>query len=210
MEENKNGLKRFLSLSWGYQFFQNLVGNKKAYDILVKEYIHPFSGFKLLDIGCGIGEILDHLPENIEYTGFDISPKYIKSAQNKYGSRGTFICGDISTTTFLKSSYEIIIAVGVLHHLNDIQSSELISLAFNSLKLNGRLITIDPVFVKEQSFIAKWVIKKDRGKFVRKTKQYLTIGGVAFHNIKYHIRNDMLRIPYNHIIMTATKLPNIE
>ena len=153
---------------------------------------------------------MQHLPEDIEYTGFDISPKYIKSTQNKYGSRGTFICGDISSTTFLESSYDIVIALGVLHHLNDVQSENFFSLAYNSLKPNGRLITIDPVFVKGQSFIAKWIVSNDRGKFVRTPKQYLKIGGAVFNNLKYRVRNDMLRIPYNHIILTATKLADIE
>ena len=86
-----------LSVPAVYRVFRALVrgGNANAY---MTEYVKPVAGEKVLDIGCGPGEILEELPA-VDYLGFDISTKYIEAALKRYGQRGRFFCGDVGLTT---------------------------------------------------------------------------------------------------------------
>ena len=100
--------------------------------------------------------------------------------------------------------FDVAIANGLLHHLNDEESEKLIITANRVLKPGGRLVTIDNIFIKNQSLFARFLISKDRGQNVRTLDEYLKIGQNVFTKIEYQIMHDMLRIPYTHIIMTMT------
>ena len=67
-----------------YQIFQYIVGYDQSIRRIVRDYIRPYEGMKILDIGCGTGFILDYLPKQIEYTGIDYSSEYIGHAQRHY------------------------------------------------------------------------------------------------------------------------------
>ena len=46
---------------------------------------YNFVGKNILDLGCGYGDLLDYLPENINsYLGIDIVPEFISEAKRKY------------------------------------------------------------------------------------------------------------------------------
>ena len=42
---------------------------------------------------------------------------------------------------------------------------------------------------------------KDRGKFVRTREEYLRLASARFPKVEPHLRHDLLRIPYTHLIM---------
>ena len=171
----------------------------------VDNYLKPFPGIKIVDFGCGPGSIIEYLPEQVEYVGVDAEKNYIDSAINKYGEIGKFICEDILSFSPKEVNYfDIAIAIGLLHHLNDEESKKLIEAANKVLKPGGCLVTIDNIYIKNQSFIARFLISKDRGKNVRTLDQYLRIGQTVFPKIEYQIIHDMLMVPYTHIIMTMT------
>ena len=44
----------------------------------------------VLDIGCGTAAILNFLPSNVAYTGYDINSAYINYAIKNYGQRAIF------------------------------------------------------------------------------------------------------------------------
>jgi ubiquinone/menaquinone biosynthesis C-methylase UbiE len=59
---------------------------------------------KVLDIGCGFGDFLTYLnvkKRNVEYTGIDINPIFIKIAKSIH-SNGSFLKRDIEITKFSK------------------------------------------------------------------------------------------------------------
>jgi cyclopropane fatty-acyl-phospholipid synthase-like methyltransferase len=171
--------------------------------------VRPKFGDRILDIGCGPGDTLPYLPD-VNYVGFDASQEYIKAAQMRYGNDrfacATFICQQVSTTTLKDSScFDIVLAIGILHHLDDAEALQLFRLAQTALKPGGRLITFDGVFVEKQSPFARYIISRDRGQNVRTREGYLAIASQVFSQITVSIRHDLLRIPYTHIILECTR-----
>lgn len=164
MGEIISGFYTFFSNPIIYNNFQNLIGARKARERLVKEFIKPFPGVKIIDIGCGPGTILEYLPKDIKYTGFDINYKYIEYAKQRYGDRGEFVCKRVGEFINNYPNYfDIAIAAGLLHHLEDKEAKKLFSIAEEILIKRGRIITIDAVFIKKQNIIAKFIISMDQG-----------------------------------------------
>lgn len=188
-----------------YTLFAKLSGSDQGLTRFVKDYIKPDKKNKLLDIGCGPANIINYLPD-IDYTGFDISESYIKSAREKYGNKGKFFCTAISPDIINEEKvYDIAIASGVIHHLTDDKTKDLFGLAYKVLKHGGKLITLDGCYVEKQSAIKKFILSQDRGKYVRTEKAYKELANTYFQSVNVFIIEDLLNLPYTHIIMECIK-----
>jgi SAM-dependent methyltransferase len=99
------------------------------------------------------------------------------------------------------ASFDLAIAVGVLHHLNDAEALQLFQMAQAALKPAGRLITLDNCYRDGQSRIARFLISKDRGQYVRASDAYRNLALSVFPEVKASIREDLLRIPYTQVIL---------
>jgi SAM-dependent methyltransferase len=198
-------LSKLLSLPIGYYLFRRIVGGDFAWKTYLAEYVKPLAGEKVLDIGCGPADVLNYLPA-VNYTGLDLSPEYISSAQKRFGSKGRFFCGDVGLMAIEgeQSTFDLVLATGVIHHLSDTEAHKLFALARRALRPAGRLITYDGCYVPQQSHIAHWMLTKDRGKFVRNREEYLQLASTHFTKIETNIRHDLLRIPYTHLIMRCS------
>lgn len=205
MAQITSGIRAILSHPSAYQFFQILVGANKLWRACAEEYIGKTQNCRMLDIGCGTGNLLAALPENIEYTGIDLNQDYIIAAQKRFGSRGTFINDSfqnlVTSPTF---QFDIITVTGVLHHLDDKDALQLFDYAKLSLHEGGRMITIDPCWVENQSSIAKFIIRNDRGRNVRSPNAYARIAQQVFINTKVTVRHDILNIPFTHCILECS------
>lgn len=188
-----------------YDTLQNIMGAEKVRRELINEYIRPEAGYRILDLGCGTSEILHYLPRNIEYWGYDISGEYISAAKSRYGSRGHFYCGLLDESSLATlPKFDRVLALGVLHHLDDEQAWGLFSLAHHALKDDGRMITIDPCLAAGQSAVARYLISKDRGQNVREAKAYASIANSSFASVDGTLRHRRW-IPYTHWIMECSK-----
>lgn len=190
-----------------YKLFSALVGAQNSQSTFVNQYVRPAAGSRILDIGCGPGNILDHLPQ-VDYFGFDFNPSYIESATRRYGHRGQFFCQRVSEArVFLEQpeSFDIVLAIGILHHLDDTEATRLFEIAKRALKKGGRLVTFDGCYVDDQSRAAKYLLSRDRGQFVRDEKGYIGLAKTRFDEVCVSIRHDLLHIPYTHIILECVK-----
>jgi len=73
-----------LKLPLVYQMFQHLGGFFDARLKAIGSYLPIKSGQKVVDIGCGPGFIVEHLPRGISYLGFDTDASYIAYAIGKH------------------------------------------------------------------------------------------------------------------------------
>lgn len=200
-------LKEFiLSYPSIYSLYRNAVFSAASQRDIVARYIQPREGESVFDIGCGPGDLLEFLPPSVKYIGFDAESKYIESAKARYGTRGEFFCGRVNSESLKElPSFDIVMAFGIIHHLDDAEAEWLFKLADSALKPGGRLVTYDNCYTENQSAIAKYIISKDRGRHVRTVDGYEKLAGKVFPSVKSHIRHDLLRIPYTVIIMECVK-----
>jgi SAM-dependent methyltransferase len=195
-----NIVREVLRLPAGYRFFRQLVGGD--FEKYVSEFVRPQRGDKVLDLGCGPGDMRQFLPD-VDYLGVDISSEYIEAAKRRYGGSGRFLCTDVGVATIgdEQGQFDLVLATAVLHHLDDKQAGNLFALARQALRPGGRLITYDGCYVPGQSRVARWILSKDRGAYVRTREEYIRLASAHFSTIEPMVRHDLLRIPYTHLIM---------
>jgi len=204
MSQIENGIRSILSHPKIYDLFQAIMGAHKIRTDFVKNHVTPKSSDNILDIGCGTADILAYLPKDINYFGFDQSQSYIDHARQQFGSRGTFRCSIVdSMVTNQLPSMDIVLASGLIHHLNDDQVIALLNIAKSSLDNGSRFIAIDPCYDNKQHKIAKWLIDQDRGENVRNQASYKSLAKQVFDDVESVVIHRKW-IPYTHHILTCT------
>ncbi len=206
MAQITSGIRAMFSYPTLYNVFQNVVGAPHARSCFVHDYLKIDGVSRLLDIGCGTAELVRHLPEIIDYVGFDTSTKYIEAAQRTMKRpNAQFIAKEV-TGTILSAydPFDRVTATGLLHHLEDGEVLNVFQLAKGTLKDDGFFVSIDPCYVVNQSWISKMLVERDRGKNVRTLASYKYLAESIFTNVVLHHRNDLLRIPYDHAVLVCS------
>jgi SAM-dependent methyltransferase len=159
---------------------------------------------RVLDIGCGPADILSYLPD-IEYLGYDISEAYIARARAIFGQRGSFQCGQLHYDDLgALPEYDVVLALGLLHHLEDEVATDVMRLAHRVLKDGGRLLTMDPCLDPSQNSIARYLIRHDRGQNVRDGEGYRALAKSVFREPRVEIHHQIW-VPYTHCYMECQK-----
>ncbi len=193
--------RSILSFPSVYRLLGTLIGAHRARSECVERYIRPKASDRVLDCGCGPGDLLDFLP-SVDYVGIDIDEEYIAAARSRYGDRATFRLGSVGQETMHEEAhYDLVLAWGLLHHLDDNQASDFLRLTRRSLKPTGRLVTMDGCYSDDQSRAARYLLDSDRGSHVRSLEGWLELVRPIFPAVEAHLRHDLLRIPWTHVIM---------
>ena len=181
MSQKEYGLYTLLAHPEIYRIIQCVAGTARSRERIAKQYIQAKTGDRILDIGCGTADILDHLPKGIKYVGFDMNANYIKAAKQRYGSRGAFYCSTFSfKAVTMKGEFDITLAQNLIHHLDDTNVATLYEAMKCVLKIGGRAITIDPCYTTEQSRLARWITSLDRGDHIRTPTEYDQLAAATF------------------------------
>jgi SAM-dependent methyltransferase len=202
MSDTTTGIRRLLSWPRAYELLQVAVGSNSSHRRFVAEYVRAVAGTRLLDIGCGPGHILRALPAGVGYVGVDLSSEYIASARREWGDRGEFVCTPVSEAHFDRQ-FDVVMAMGLLHHLDDAECDELFGFTRRVLAPNGRFVAVDPAYAPGQGRIARWLIGRDRGAHVRGADAYAELARASFGSVRVSTRDDLLRVPYTHAVLEA-------
>jgi SAM-dependent methyltransferase len=78
-----------------------------------------FKGIGVVDIGCGLGDLVTLLPKTISYLGIDIDQKVVNAARTRFYFRRnvTFKCENLLEQQ-LSSPFEIVFMLNWLHHVS--------------------------------------------------------------------------------------------
>ena len=152
----------------------------------------PSNNEKVLDIGCGWGNISLELQKNkIDVIGIDYSKKAIeicqKSAENLNLNPEKFICADATSMGFKKERFDAVYCSDIVEHLYPEIYYKMIMEIFRVLKKNGRLIIYTPNPKHYIEILKKNdIINKDVSHVDYKTKKFLehSLNNAGFKIIK--------------------------
>lgn len=169
------------------------------------------AGDTVLDVGCGPAYYFDRLPQPVTYFGYDTDPTYITWARSRFGDRASFHCGafDEEQAAGLPP-VDVVLMLGLLHHLSDDDSRTLLDLAARTLAPGGRVVTVDTCFDPAQGRVSRWVSDNDRGEYVRRADQFAALAEASFEQVELTPLSRALRMPaaFAMMRMTGPRLPS--
>jgi ubiquinone/menaquinone biosynthesis C-methylase UbiE len=198
-----SGAYRLITIPSIYKGLMFSLGADKAITRYVNEALQPRRGMKMLDVGCGPANVLSYLPP-LDYTGIDLNEKHIAYARQRHGNRGRFIVGNAADDLKQEEkAFDLINVSALLHHLADREAISLFASLTRLLKPNGRIVTIDNVWLPKQRVAVRLINYLDSGINIRTPEGYLGLLNGMGLDIHTLILKDLLRIPYDHFIMIA-------
>lgn len=145
-----------------YRLVSSIVDRQKLKSI--KRIRDDYSGLKILDLGCGIGNSV-RLFRKSDYTGIDINRRYIKIATRRYPGL-SFIAGDLNRVKW-GGDFDIILINSLLHHLDDKQAMEILRKSVAALKSTGKVIIQEPLLPRRNEWCCRLMRRLDRGDYFR-------------------------------------------
>lgn len=199
-------MKNILKAAELYHIYQVAGGFFGARVKAFNDYLDFEKVHRIFDIGCGPGHIVRHIPKHIDYIGFDTAEEYIGYANKKFKGNRKFLCENFDKSTVDKYGQpDLILMNGVLHHMDDLTACAVLSDAAQVLPDHGTFFSLDGCFTENQNFISHYLLKHDRGEFVRTPDEYKKLVKSAFSTANIAIRSDLSWIPYTFAIVTASK-----
>ena len=206
MSQRTKSLYKLITIPKFYELVQSALGRKRTREYLCTGPLKTQPGIKVLDVGCGPATLRPFLGD-IDYLGMDMNPKHVEQATQDYGHMGRFICGNaVTDTQSAPGPYDIIICIGLLHHLDDDEAVDLLGSLSERLADDGRIVTYDPVYIDKQNFIAKKLNDLDSGENIRTATGYSDLFDKSKLDLKTDVLSGMLNLPYNHCCNVATKI----
>ena len=194
-----------LSRVWAYNLLQRLVGaDRLRYRCIDKLELSP--GDTVLDVGCGPAYYFPRLPSPIAYYGFDTEPRYVRWAERRWAKAGaTFRLGvfDEEQAETLPL-VDAVLLLGILHHLSDDQSTDLLHLAARALSPSGRIVTVDTCFEPSQGRLSRWMAERDRGEYVREPAAFAALARSQFQIVEGELLTGLTRLPGSYWMMSLS------
>jgi len=198
--------ERVLSHPAVYRTFKRIVLPDGVLQRLADDHFVAPDGGCVLDLGCGYGDFAPFFADRCSYLGIDHNASYIGVAERmNAGSPARFIVADVADSVVREHGpFDLVMMSGVLHHLASDDVRNLASLIQPLLSPTGQFVAMEPVFDPDQGLTARLTIAADRGRFARDEEGYRNLLSGSFSIVDSEVVTGMLRIPYTHVVLTAT------
>ncbi len=107
---------QFAGIERRHWWFQ---GRRKVVASVLRDSLEDGRAYRILDVGCGTGEMTDMLREFGSVTALDTSPDAIRYCNLRFGDQVDVRLGDVSGGVPPLEGVEIVTAFDVLEHLDD-------------------------------------------------------------------------------------------
>lgn len=173
---------------WRYELITGLVRS-----------LNPSPDWRILDAGCGTGQMLRHLRQFGRVVGVDSSPEAIHFASSRDVDR--LVLGSIFDLPFAPESFDCVLSLDVIEHVDD--DRQLVEHLFSVVKPGGHLIVTVPAFqaLWSQHDEVNWHKRRYRA---NQLEDLLKGTGLEIERISYC--NTALFVP----ILAARKLKNFK
>ncbi len=139
----------------------------------------------ILDYGCGVG-FFSRLFNKKKYIGTEINQKFLAQAKN-INKGYIFISLKRNEIKKFRKKTNAVLINNVLHHMNDRQISEALSLIKANSRKKTKILVIEPIYPNNFFSIEFFLKALDIGDYIRKKEGYLKI-------LKKHINIEDINI----------------
>lgn len=119
--------------------------------------------YKILDIGCGRGELVSHLTQRgFDVLGIDFSEGAIQIAQ-KLDPHGKYKCTRLEEGGFKDKFYDCIFFLGTIEHIHDDEIKIILAEIMRILKPGGRLVVstcTNALYYKTKTYSWRYVFSR--------------------------------------------------
>jgi len=168
----------------------------------------------VIDIGCGTGDALKHLRHFSSYLGIDTDPRAIAFASERWKGRAnaTFESRLCTREDLRDKAPTHVALIGLLHHLNDSEASELLGMLQESPRL-VRAVTLDIVYLPGRPY-NNLLARHDRGRHCRTPEAYAELASAAGLSIadRYLARSHPTRglVQYFVLELTPARISHVD
>lgn len=155
-------------------------------------------GSRILDIGCGTGNLLGELKEDKELIGIDQSLEMLIIAKNKYPNL-TLKLGNFLDESYDDKQVDVIVSTYAFHHLQGKEKIEALDKMVKALSPRGKIIIGDLMFENEEQRQKK----KDYYKSIGREDLWDIIEDEYYSDVetlKNYAKERKLKFYYNHVI----------
>jgi SAM-dependent methyltransferase len=145
------------------------------YRQLIERNVRPHADTTILDLGCGIGSFRPCFPG--AYTGVDINPGYIEKA--RASQSGTFEVMDCTRLAFTDGSFDEVVTIATMHHLDDDGVTRMVAEALRVCRPGGFFHVIDAILPVTPNLFKWTLFRLDRGNHPRRLARHLDVVGRA-------------------------------
>ncbi|MCJ8278158.1 MAG: class I SAM-dependent methyltransferase, partial [Bdellovibrionales bacterium] len=115
------------------------------------------------------------------------------------------IDSDNSILTDNSQSFDLVLAMGVFHHLDKESAEDLTSTAYQALKKGGVFLTGDPYFEDNSNGLESFLANNDRGQFMRKGDDLKTVINSKFSDVNIFRPKNLGFLPVRTLITKSCK-----
>lgn len=179
-----------------FNVIRNIIaGNQEQTKNFVNTCLIKYKAKTVLDVGCGTGDFIVSVPENIDYLGADINRKYISYAVEHFeNAKRKFILQDVTDPSFYKNKkFDAVLFISMLHHLSDDELKNILPIV---KRMTNRVVIIADIIPDPEGFLKKFMVRLDQGKFIRSKQDKVTILEKYFNVVRTEIIQSRLAVQF--------------
>ena len=202
-------MRKLLNHYFFFNLYQLIIGSTNWHKRYAKNFIIPhikdIPAPTILDFGCGTGNIIKQLPQNIEYTGIDYSKNYIDYDCKKF-PKHTFICQSATEDINLNKTFNLIISEALISNFDDENVYLILKNILKHSNKDTKIVISEMNYKIGNSKIENYLLSHERGSHTRGKDEYIKLLSKYFKINNVAEIDNPYRIPYKKAVFECSPL----